>query len=471
MKIEKSKVFYLIKRLSKSEIRQIHNFLQSPFFNQRGDVITLFDELVRQIGKSVEVEELFQKIYGKRAFSKRDLSLVMSYLFKLLEQYFNYKAVFTGEKQLENELQLVDKYQELKAPKLYQEKLKQIEQKHKKTVIQNAGYYAIQYQLLNRQFEFSSVERPSEEHHLRAISNALDINYIAQKLKQLCFSIAHRSVYKSNFKPYLIDAIIKHVEVQNLNTLPAIGIYYHIYRMFTAETPSRYFQLVKKDLLQHQNTFPQKEIRDIYMMMINYLIRFMNAGKMNYLEEAFELYKVGLAQNILLENDTITRFTFNNIVRIALKCKALDWANSFIEDYHSKLGKSYQKSFYHFGQASIAFEQKEYEKVLEFLQQFYSRDILLNLGAKTLLSKAYYELGEMEVLAAHLEAMYNYVQRNKILGYHRTNYLNIISYTNKLLQVNIYSKKELEILRRAMKEETTLTEKEWFLGCVEKLIV
>jgi len=397
--------------------------------------------------------------------------LVMSYLFKLLEQYFNYVAIFTKEKQLQNELQLIDKYQELKAPKLYQEKLRQIEQKHKKAVIQNAEYYATQYQLLNKQFEFSSVERPSEEHHLRAISNALDINYIAQKLKQLCFSIAHRSVYKSNFKPNLIDAIIEHVETQNLNTLPAIGIYYHIYQMFTAENPSPYFQLVKKDLLQHQNTFPQKEMRDIYMMMINYLIRFMNAGKMNYLQEAFELYKVGLEQNILLENDTITRFTFNNIVRIALKCKALEWATSFVENYHSKLGKNYQKSFYHFGQASIAFEQQEYEKVLEFLQQFYSRDILLNLGAKTLLSKAYYDLGELEVLTAHLEAMYNYIQRNKILGYHRTNYLNIITYLNKLLQVNIYSKKELAILKQAIEQEMTLTEKEWFLECLEKLMI
>lgn len=470
MKIEKSKLFYLIKKLSKSEIRQIHNFLLSPFFNQREDVIILFGELVKRIGKSIEAERLFKKIYGKRTFSKQDLSLVMSYLFKLLEQYFNYAAIFTKEKQLQNELQLIEKYQELKAPKLYQEKLKQIEQKHKKAVIQNAEYYAIQYQLLNKQFEFSSAERPSEEHHLRAISNALDINYIAQKLKQLCFSIAHRSVYKSNFKPNLIDAIIEHVKTQNLNTLPAIGIYYHIYQMLTAENPSIYFQLVKKDLLQHQNTFPQKEMRDIYMMMINYLIRFMNAGKMNYLQEAFELYKVGLEQNILLENDTITRFTFNNIVRIALKCKALEWATSFVENYHSKLGKNYQKSFYHFGQASIAFEQQEYEKVLEFLQQFYSRDILLNLGAKTLLSKAYYDLGEFEVLTAHLEAMYNYIQRNKILGYHRTNYLNIIAYINKLLQVNIYSKKELAILKQTIEQETTLTEKEWFLECVEKLI-
>ncbi|MEM0991521.1 MAG: hypothetical protein AAGI49_00725 [Bacteroidota bacterium] len=469
MNIEKSKVFYLVKKLPKSEIKKFRSFLASPFFNRREDVSLLFDELVRHIGKPIEPKQVFKKLYGTRRFSERDLSLVMSYLFKLLEHYFTYKAVFTKTRQLQNDIQLIEQYQQLQAPKLYQEKLKQIEKKQREQSIQNASYFTLQYQLLEKQFEFSSIERPSETEHLKAISTALDISFIAQKLRLLCFTIAHRSVYKANFQPQLIDAIMAYVKTARLEKIPAIGIYFYIYQMFTTEQPNPYFQFVKTALFQHQNALPQKELRDIYMMTINYLIRFINERKMNYLQETLELYKAGLEQDILLENNTITRFTFNNIVRIALRCNELEWVSSFVEIYHTKLGKRYQKSFYAFGRAAIAFQQKEYEQVLAHLQQFYSRDILLNLGTKTLRSKTYYELGEFELLSAHLEAMYNYIQRNKVLGYHRDNYLKIISYINKLLQVNIYSREALHGLKEALAQENTLSEKDWLLLKLEHL--
>jgi hypothetical protein len=66
-------------------------------------------------------------------------------------------------------------------------------------------------------------------------------------------------------------------------------------------------------------------------------------------------------------------------------------------------------------------------------------------------------------LQSHLDAMRNYIHRKRVLGYHRNNSLNIIKYTDKLLNINWHDKNEVEKLREAILKEEHLTEREWLL--------
>ena len=84
------------------------------------------------------------------------------------------------------------------------------------------------------------------------------------------------------------------------------------------------------------------------------------------------------------------------------------------------------------------------------------------------LLKSYYHLEEFDLLDAHLNAMNNFIRRNKVLGYHKANYLNIIRYTKKLIALNAYDKKAVELLRQLLMAEEKLTEKNWLLQQVGK---
>ena len=87
---------------------------------------------------------------------------------------------------------------------------------------------------------------------------------------------------------------------------------------------------------------------------------------------------------------------------------------------------------------------------------------------KTLLLKIYYELDEFDLLQAHLDAMQNYILRKKVIGYHKTNYLNTIRYTKRLLSLNYYDKVSIKKLRKKLDEEEILTEKRWMLSQLER---
>ena len=112
---------------------------------------------------------------------------------------------------------------------------------------------------------------------------------------------------------------------------------------------------------------------------------------------------------------------------------------------------------------------KRYGSVLELLQKANYRDPLLNLAAKTLLLKTYYETDEYDLLQSHLDAMRNYLHRKRVLGYHRTNYLNIIRYTEKITRLNPLDKKATALLRQAIEQEEVLTEKMYLLKAISGL--
>ena len=209
--------------------------------------------------------------------------------------------------------------------------------------------------------------------------------------------------------------------------------------------------------------FPLEEIRDLYLLAINYCIKRLNEGASVFAREGLDLYQEGLRTNILLLEGKLSRFAYRNIVGMGLKVGDFTWVGNFIHKYKGSLAKDHRESMFSFCLARLEYRQGNYGRALQLLQKSEYRDLLLNLAAKTLQLKVYYESDEWELLHSHLEAMKNFVRRKKIIGYHKTNYNNIILFTRKLLQLNMFSREQVNQLAQLVEAEEVLTEKDWFL--------
>ncbi|MBK9014029.1 MAG: hypothetical protein IPM82_08025 [Saprospiraceae bacterium] len=227
-----------------------------------------------------------------------------------------------------------------------------------------------------------------------------------------------------------------------------------------------HFQSFKQQLVSATGQFEEDEMRGLYLFAINYCIRRLNDGQNHHLNELLDLYKSGLATGHLIENGVLSRFTYHNIVGAGLRSGDLDWVNFFIHEYKNSLERSYRESSFSFSLARLEFSRRRYGAVLELLQKANYRDPLLNLAAKTLLLKTWYELSEHDLLQSHLDAMRNYIHRKRVIGYHRTNYLNIVRFADKLLKLNWNNKREVEALKGELEQEEVLTEREWLVGQV-----
>jgi hypothetical protein len=72
-------------------------------------------------------------------------------------------------------------------------------------------------------------------------------------------------------------------------------------------------------------------------------------------------------------------------------------------------------------------------------------------------------MNDFDALELHLQSMRVFIRRQRVIGYHKNNYLNIIKFTKKLMSHNPNDKVERSALRYRIEAEDSLTEKEWFL--------
>jgi len=207
------------------------------------------------------------------------------------------------------------------------------------------------------------------------------------------------------------------------------------------------------------------------LLAINFCINLINVGDEKFIREAFDLYKTGMEKGIFIEKGVLSRWTFKNVIFIALSLKEFEWAENFIRSHGTFLEEKHKESFIHFNLAKLFYEKEDYQSALDMLNNYDPKDILINIDAKLMLLKIYYELDELKALESLLESMRAYLQRKKKMvgAQHIHIYKNIIRYTKKLIKVNPYDKEQVAKLRHEIEVTNPLAEKKWLLKQVDGL--
>ena len=457
--MENSHLCELIRTFSPIEAREVLKFLKSPFFNQRTDVLKLFEWLL--VTRQPTLTAAWEHLFAQRPFQETTLRLVMSYLHRLLEQYLSVKEVVSNEPLLD--LHLARAYRRRRMLSAFERVKDGAQKKWDKNSARDQYYLEARYQLQWEDHQLTYTLRPTDVTRLHALSEAADAAFLARKLQIICLTAAHQNVYTTTPEGIWQEEVIAKAETPEFTAMPAIAVFLYCYYMLRSPQEEDHFRRFKERLLLDAHKFPSADVHGLYILAINYCVRQINAGHTHYYGEALEMYKRGLSDEYLMENGVLSRFSYGNIVAAALQAGELDWAEQFIEQYKNKLEKQYRDSSYSYNLARVEFAKGRYGPVLDLLQRANYRDPLLNLGAKTLLLKTCYELRAFDLLESHIDAMRNYIHRKRVLGYHRTNYLNIIRYMEKLMRLPAHDKTAMQQIAAAVQAEEVLSEKPFFL--------
>ena len=187
------------------------------------------------------------------------------------------------------------------------------------------------------------------------------------------------------------------------------------------------------------------------------------------MQQAFDLYQQGLENAILLENGLLSRFTYKNIVTVGLRLKQYDWIADYIPTYANYLEENYRNTYEHYSQSKLYFAKGNYQEAMQRLIKIDYHDLFLNLDAKMMLMKIYYETQSWDALDAFSHSFTIFLQRKSILGHHRNNYLNIIKLTRKLIDFVPNHKHDKTALMTSIQTTHPLTERAWLLDQVEKI--
>lgn len=458
--MQNSSLFQLVQSFSPVERRDARKFLSSPFFNTRQDVLLLFDFLTA--AETPTKEQAWNHLLPGADFDDQKLRLLMSYLHRLLEQYVSVSEM--GEDGLHGQLYLAAGYRRRGLSVPFEKSLKTLDKSLSEQPKRDASFHYLHFRLNWERYQTATSDNPSGALPIRQMEASVDAFYLSTRLRLLCHVWAQQGVYRTeDAAENSAETLLALAAQPHWLAVPAVAIYLHCYQMLAQPEVEAHFQVFKEKVLAAGSLFETNEIRELYLLAINYCIRRLNDGEKRYFKEVLDLYKAGLEHGFLIENGMLSRFTYHNIVAAGLHTGELDWVNFFIHEYKNALKRTYRESSFSFNLARLEYARQRYGAVLELLQKANYRDPLLNLAAKTLLLKTFYEMGEHDLLQSHLDAMRNYILRKRVIGYHRTNYLNIVRYSGKLLKTNFMSQQDLDSLRSEIAQEEVLTEREWLL--------
>ncbi len=460
-------LYELLRKLKKKEHRELKKFLRSPFVTHREDISCMYNHLAQCLytGKILpEKEVLFELVYTNEAYDDQKMRSTMSELHLFVEQYLKWHVM--RREKTTNLLALAAFYRQRNLPRHFGRTIRKIQSMQEGQPLRNPDFYQNLLRFQTENAQFHSANKRTHNLNLQEISNTMDVLYLSQKLRHVCTQLSHRAVFQTDYELGLLKDSIDQLEESDYLKIPAIALYYYCYRFLTEAYSQLYFRKFREALIEHREQFPNEELKDLYRAAINFCIRKLNEGSLEFTREGWELFQEGLTAGFFVENNQLSRFTFDNIVGFGLRLKEYSAVENFIVEYQDKLDRAYRENTVCFNLARLEYEQGNYEAALQQLQAANPKDLVNQLISKTLLLKIYFELDEFNLLDSHLDSFRSFIRRREVSDYHRLNFQNIIYYTRKLVALAPYNQTEREKLAKAIEKEAVLTERGWLLGKV-----
>lgn len=487
--------------------RALRQFVRSPFHNTREDVVLLFDYLdnnwdnpKRDFTKETIFKAVFKsEIKGKTLknakntegslspidgvianhpvntttpFDVKKLNYTLSFLDNLIHEYLiiNQLDTETTEKKI-----LLEKAFLLRgSEKLAEKSWTTARQQFDAQPMQNAAAHLHDFRLQRAHYDRMSRRDRSDDAGLQAAADAFTDFTVAETLRTACSMLTQQAFSKRTYQLPLLDAVLNFVESkikdallekgENSEVRTSVLAYFHAYQSLSKDDDSAsqyvHFQQLKAILENNWQQFPADEMHGLYVMAINFCIKKMNRGEPTYGREVLEIYKIGLDNRLLFENNQLSPYTYKNTMMAALKVGDNAWASQFLDDYKVFLPQNDCEMIYKYNKAVYFFRNNDYEAAMTLLQTAHLRDVLFNLDARRLLARIYFELKENTALDSLIESSKIYLHRQKSIGYHREMYINFFKILEILLKTDV---KKRSLLRGQILDTQYLAEREWLL--------
>lgn len=463
--MKSTKVFEVVQTFNKYEQNRVRKFLQSPYYNGDHTIVELFDlltNLINQIKKeNLSKENAWQKIGAEGAYDDVRFRKYCSDLLKLIQTYLALE-IYNANPLYEASF-LIEAVGRRKLEKLYNGTVKAARELSKKEQSLSAQYFLFIYQIEKNFYDLQESEiHRVEKSNIDLISKNLDTFYFAEKLRYYCSAITQQTYVNHAYEIHFIEEVIKLVEQHQLTDVPTIGVYYQIYLTLVDGENYQHYEKLKTLLDEFGTSFPKNEALSIYYSAVNYCIRKINSGKLEFYDELFRLYKDLVEKQIIFsESDEISPWDFKNISLIGLNTKNFQWTENFIKTCGDKVPEPYRQNAITYNLGQLYFYQKKYSKVLEQLRNVEYDDITYSLNSKAFLTWTYFELDEIELLLSHIDSFKTYLKRRADISQSRKNrYITFLKVVKKLSNILPGERKALQ----KIKDEVEMVKGEGFVG-------
>ncbi|MFK7983727.1 MAG: hypothetical protein AB8G86_27370 [Saprospiraceae bacterium] len=470
--MKNSKLILLLKTYDVADWRRFGEFLATPFFNKKKELIPFYRYL-KKIAPEFRDEKLdktvlFQKIYPNQTFDQRLLGDIIHYLLRQAEHFL--KIIRLENKTHTSNLLILEELLARKLEKnyrLYRKKAQGIID-HKKQ--KDESYYLFQYQLSKIDYQhFIAQKKRKRDASLQISLNQLDEFYFFNKLKSSCEILVNKEIIaEEDFELSFTEEVVNYLSQRMGKLSPIIKIYLIAYKLVSQKNADEHFLQLTELLDRYNEVMTSDEKNNLYLFAINYCVAQMKQNNQvnYYVTQCLALYMKGIYQKFLYQDGYLSPWTFKNVVKLGFNLKRFEWTENFIQEYHAHLEDQFQEDAYNYNLADLHYRKQNYSDALTHLMQVQFTDIFYNLGAKAMLIKIYYETDEEEALLSMIASFTIFLKRNKkIAPNFRQTYLNFVSLVYKILKMKAHN---VLTIKETIATTNPLTDRRWLLKVHEE---
>lgn len=432
-----TKFYQIFSELSITDINRFEKFIHSPYFNVNlaiHQLTEIFKNLVKDPSLDTDKIEAWKSIYGSEEYRDQKFRKLLSDLLKLLQHFFVIEEL--EEKRILKAQLLMQAGNKRKIKKLKSTVMNEAELALKWNANKSSDLYLFKYQIEKNLFYLN--EGDSDTHskqNIESISRNLDTFYISEKLKYYCDVLGREYLGNISYKFEFIDEIIEQVRGHDYQDDMIVQIYFLVSQLLTKPEIAENYYSLKKLVLNNYLSFEGVEQQELFGALLNYCIRQINLGNLDFQQEMVEIYDFIFNRNIILNENYITPAKFKNVITTSLRSGNYDFAEIFIEEYSHLIPASQRKDIVSFSLAQIYFYRKNFTKVIERLQEVDYPDIITNFRSRVLLLATYFELGQIDAFLSLAESIRVFIgrSRKKVTKSILDPYLNLINISKKII--------------------------------------
>ncbi|MEM8907809.1 MAG: hypothetical protein AAGD05_08185 [Bacteroidota bacterium] len=461
----------------------MQKLIDSIYFHQTDGVMRLFQYL-RKFHPQYPAHKVNDEVVAQHCFpqSRNGVKKVKNFkvdLMKLIEQFLILEQLHQDP--FLPKLFLARAYQALALPKLAQSANQKAKQVLDQSPIQDLDYYYYQMQLGHQQyFDPDTPKLFNNASLLQQLLDRLDRFYLLAKYKYVLEALERIEKQQEQFELPLWPEV-QHL-AQQINRTQQIGpLYlYEQFRQLAHATPidEEAFVALRNDYFQQLPLLNSEDQQVLFKYLINYTIRAMNKGALQFEHLQFNLYQRGLEAQVVTQNQRITVPSFINIVIIAAKCGAGDWLQQFISQYEPYLNQEARADTLVIAQALVCFHQGDHPKVLRTLAAIQFKIPSLELVGRVLEVKSMFEIylrddsyysiidSRLNSLVKRYTHKYNFAKGKK-RAYQ--NYVQLVRQLVGLLETNTPPLSMLHQIRQRIQTQESLIQKDWLLKMCQQI--
>ena len=368
--MQNRKLVKILKTLTQDEFRGLNRWLKSPFFNTNTHLIILYEYLRHYFPEfdsgKLNKEKVFAKLFPQLDFNKDKFAALLKRLTRLTEDYLIWLE--SEKEEFDRRKRLLKVYANRNLFDLYERARFRFLEDLEKLPYRDLEYYQTQIEL-HADFYFHPLNNKYdlEDDSLGKLMENLDAYFVLSKLSFTNEMKSHERILKKKYDVHFLKGIEENQNIYQHN-IP-IKLYTLLIKLFEENSTSD-FEELETIFFMNIDQLSSKDRQRIYLYGLNYASRQLNTGKSIFSKKAFEWYRFGLQDDLLIQNGKVSEISFGNIVICGCREKEFEWTEDFLITYQGQLHAKRKEDVVQYNRGLIYFYKGEFEKAFNILTSY-----------------------------------------------------------------------------------------------------